>query len=463
MARDYPYPVAFSGGVHRFWWDAALAVAASFLIYFCYVWVIAESPTFRYAGAFAVHPSALAPFVGFAFCLLPLAWLRRSVVQASDFIVLYLYFFLFLPTCALMPYVSESDTRSQFVFLAAITLAFGLVELRRVMRPLRWGDFAMPPQTFEWLLIGLAVAALGVLLWTGEVQFSNISFLDVYERRAALLAEGGGTNPIVFYIGNWGSLAISPLLIVYGLDRRKLMMVGLGLLLALVSFLATSFKSSMFIPLFTIGYYFLIRFLGLKRVWEIVALTLIGICVFSIVVDYFVNYAPFVTWSFQFRLVGNNGFLSAKYLDFFTNMPKGLFADTFGRLLYEPVYHRPIAVIVGESFTTVADNHANGNLWADGYGNLGYLGVFFAAFELLIVLWIIDSAGTGKNLLQVVTVTVPAAFSLANTSVHSTLTSNGALLLLVLLVLMPRQTEPASRPAAERGDRPLVPAGDHPK
>ena len=55
-----------------------------------------------------------------------------------------------------------------------------------------------------------------------------------------------------------------------------------------------------------------------------------------------------------------------------------------------------------------------------------------------------------------------AAFSLANTSVHSTFSSNGAILLFLLLMLMPRTVRAAPAPSVPRGAVNLVSAEERP-
>ena len=154
--------------------------------------------------------------------------------------------------------------------------------------------------------------------------------------------------------------------------------------------------------------------------------------------DLLFNYDPLLTWNFEFRMVGNNGFLSGKYYAFFLDMPKGLYADSVGGMFVSPVYNRPIAEVVGEDFSQLAGNHANANLWADGYGNLGLWGVALSSLEALLLFWLIDSFSRNKDLRLSTALMIPVGFALSNTAVHSMLTSNGGLLLLLLLVVMPR-------------------------
>src|SRR5690242_19684182 len=118
--------------------------------------------------------------------------------------------------------------------------------------------------------------------------------------------------------------------------------------------------------------------------------------------DQLVGEGGFYTWLIHFRFIGNNGFLTAQYFSFFEHAPKGLFQDTFGRFFSAPTYPRPIAEMVGASFS-LDGNHANGNLCADGYGNLGVGGVAFASVSLVLVAWLIDSLTINKSAMVGVT------------------------------------------------------------
>lgn len=449
-----PAPSPFAPAIALF-----AAVVAAALTYYCYVHVIGNNLAFRSIGILANPPAPYSVLLALGFCFAPLLWLQRSIVRPSDFIILYLYVFLFIPTCIMMPFVSRSGVWEQFLFLLCASVSFLLLQIIRYMRPLPLRDLSITePVLFEWIILSIGLIGVATLFLFGTIDFSNISFLDVYERRLVLLAENTGGS-IVFYTANWAALAVSPLLIIYGLDQRRLMMVGVAVAVAGIAFLATSFKSHLSIPIFTAIYYLSLRFFGLQWSWVVIVLSAILISAISLLIDAAINDIPLVTWSLQFRLIGNNGFLSAHYLDFFYDMPKGLFADSFGRFFTEPNYPQPIAIVVGEGFSGVRDNHANANLWADGFGNLGFAGILFAGLELMVFLWLLDSVAAGKRLILGVAAGVPLAFSLANTSVHSTITSNGALLLLLLLMLMPTRAGAAppdvrapARGAAPRSD-----------
>ena len=65
-------------------------------------------------------------------------------------------------------------------------------------------------------------------------------------------------------------------------------------------------------------------------------------------------------------------------------------------------------------------------------------GVGLASFSAVLFCWLADSLGRDLDRIQVSAMLIPLVFAISNTSVHSALTSNGGLLVILLLYLMPR-------------------------
>lgn len=433
----------------RLWFAAVMLLYLLFLRY-SYVDVIAYSAVFKYSGAIALEPVEFAPGAALIVSVLPLVWIRTSLERPSDQIVFYFYAFVYVPACALMPYLTQFSFLDQIGFLLLMALFLGALELRRLIKLWPVADFAITDRGSYLVGIGGAsLAASGVLFWFGEISFGDITNFDVYERRSALLAGGGST--LIFYLANWSALALAPAALVCGLRARSLWVIAAAVVLAVFAFAATSFKSHMFIPLLSGLVYLALERFGAKRMGLILLGGFWSISALALIIDALVNYAPYLTWAFQFRMIGNNGFLVAEYFDFFYENPKGLFADSIGAIFFDPVYTKPIAQIVGESFSAVAGNHANANFLADGYGNAGAPGMAFAAAEALAFIWLADSLGARKDVRVIAAILVPASFNFANTAVHSTLTSNGGLLLLLLIALLPAESpEPGTLAQSHR-------------
>lgn len=414
------------------------AVVFIWLTIYDYTVLVSLDPYLSASGFRALVPSGWTVPVAIVTAMVPLIWIRRQMSQVSDFCVLYLYFFVFVPSCVMLPYTSYLSEGRQFSILLLLLIAFGGVELRRFLPQLVVPKFEMRfESTFRIVMIAAVMLQSFVLLVLGSVSLQNIAFFEVYEDRAAFFADTSATRVLVGYVSNWAAIGIAPVMLVYGLHNKRYLFAGLGLFAALLAFGATSFRSHLFVPLLIVALYYLFRATGAKRAALAVLVLALSITIIPTVIDHIVDSRPAVTWMIQFRFVGNNGFLTSQYFNVFETWPKGYFADSFGRFFFAPSYSIPIAQVVGESFSTLPGNHANANLWADGYGNFGIFGVVFATAELVLFLWLADAITRGQSLYITAPIMLSATFALSNTSVHTMLTSNGGLLLLLLLAVLP--------------------------
>jgi hypothetical protein len=420
-------------------WLIALATTGFiWMTIYAYRDLIALDPYLNANGFRALIPSSWTVPAAIVTAMVPLIWIRRQMKQVSDFCVLFLYFFVFVPSCVMLPYTSYLSEGRQFSILLLLLIAFGAVEVRRFLPQLVVPKIETRfESSFRIIMVALVIFQSFVFLVLGSVSLQNIVFFEVYENRAAFFADTSATRVLVGYVSNWAAIGIAPVMLIYGLHNRRYLFAGIGLFAALLAFSATSFRSHLFVPILSIGLYYIFRATGARRAGLGVLLLALSVSVIPVIVDFMAQSQPAFTWMIQFRFVGNNGFLTSQYFNVFETLPKGYFADSIGRFFFEPSYNVPIAQVVGESFSTLRGNHANANLWADGYGNFGVFGVVFATVELVVFLWIVDSVTRGQSLYVTAPIMLSAAFALSNTSVHSMLTSNGGLLLLLLLAALP--------------------------
>lgn len=428
---------------------AALVCLYQFVTYYIFVDVIGSNTGFVLAG-FEYYPAAdgtIALALGAA--LLPLIWLRIRCDQLSDVLVLQIYFFVFLPSTIYMTVAVPASFERQLQTNAMLLAALLLLEARRFIPPAAFLRASLPEITFMRIIFGLCAAVAIYLAVFGELSLDRLDLSNVYERRAESIQVRGGTLPT--YVANWSSFALAPLALYLGISRRRWILALLGLIIAVESFAATSFRSHLFLPIFAAAVGFLAAFLSLRRIGLLFATLVLAMSILPLALDLVMSSGGLYSWLTHFRFIGNNGFLTAQYFDFFEFAQKGMYQDTFGRFLFDPVYHRPISELVGSDFS-IEGNHANGNFWADGYGNLGFGGVMFASISLLFICWVLDSINNLAFPMAAVVLIVAFGFGVGNTSVHSVLTSNGGALLLALLLLFPRQNLAAP---AHSGAEPL--------
>src|SRR3546814_10748347 len=90
----------------------------------------------------------------------------------------------------------------------------------------------------------------------------------------------------------------------------------MGLAIAVESFAATSFRSHLFVPIFAAGVALTIRAFGIRWFGWVMVSVAIALSVLPLAVDYITGSGGLYRWIVHFRFIGNNGFLTAQYLDF---------------------------------------------------------------------------------------------------------------------------------------------------
>lgn len=417
---------------------ALLVLLYGWLSYYVFVQVIGSNTGFILAGFQYYPPVPYSRALSIVVTLIPLLWLRRSFVQLSDILVFQVYLFVFVPSAIYLTMAVPATFDRQFGIHATLLGAQALLELRRLLPTLSFARLPLDERAYTVLLYLAAIAAIVAMYFLGEYSLDSLDLTTVYDRRAETIAEqSGGILP---YIANATVSSLAPICIIYGLLRRHWLLMLMGLAIAVESFAATSFRSHLFVPLFAAGVTLLFRAFGLRAFAWVFAAIAIMLTILPLAFDYLTGSGGLYSWIVHFRFIGNNGFLTAQYFDFFEHAAKGLYQDSFGRFFFDQQYRQPIAELVGSSFS-IEGNHANGNFWADGYGNLGIAGVAFASLSLVFVNWLLDSMVDRNILFASIAAVVSFGFGVANTAVHSVLTSNGGALLILLLLLMPSDNQ----------------------
>lgn len=420
---------------------AFVAVAAAFALLARYVYadVFATARVFDYMGV-RVEPSSAGVRAAFLFAaVLPALWLPVHLRTPSDLAQLFLYYAVHVQTAVLMPLVSRSPLNHQAVFVAATTAALLVLDARRLLPRLRFP--AMRPDR---RLFWLGVAAFYLLC---VVVFARSGYLtltvapdDVYGLRAELRDRAAELGGLFFRLSLWSGAVLAPFLVVAGLHlRRPVRLVLPGVVLAWMSFVVSSNRSSLIAVPAVLGGYYLLRYTRGRHLAAFMGAAFIALTAVLLLLDARIGLSfdgatvPALTFQIFFRTFSNNGFLSAIYLDTFRTLPDAYYADSFLRWLPGPRLGAPVALIAGATFTDVLGNFANANLWADAYANLGYIGIAVAAVFTALVFWVYDGASAHLDRRVAAALLIVPATVLANTATQTALTSNGVLLLFVLV------------------------------
>jgi hypothetical protein len=138
------------------------------------------------------------------------------------------------------------------------------------------------------------------------------------------------------------------------------------------------------------------------------------------------------------RFLLTPGLLTGAYFHIFNPLAKAHWAYSF----LSPILHYPYSVspsfLVGRLYFSRPELNANASIFADGFANWGFAGLFVETFVLIVALWAVDSASRGMPVaVSALVFTVPA-IALANSSVFTTLLTHGLGAGIVLCLFAPR-------------------------
>ncbi|MBO6639967.1 MAG: hypothetical protein JJ942_17955 [Roseitalea sp.] len=432
-----------------------LAIVFGWLLQVVYRDIILASGVYNYIG---LHWRGIGLTISAAFLflgVLPALWLPLQANKPSQMMALLLHLLVVIPIAALMPNLSYSPLASQFLFVACVVLGLGMISSVGSLPPLSLRPPRLSRPLFRLLMATILFAAL-IVLSSGASINIGLSLFEVYAAREAFLAQADNLGRVFLYTQSAIIYAFGPFLVAIGLVSRNPLALLAGVVLLAVVFFATSFRMAYFAVFAVIGLWLLIRMFP-RRTYAGMLLAFIGLVAVCALADLFLisSVVPYASWVVIFRLFGNAGFLSAGYFDFFFDNEKIIYTQSILAPFFEPRYEVPVPKLIGEFWTDNPENHANANLWADAYANLGYHGILLISLILSLVLWIFDSlARSTSNAVGVLLIVMPS-FALSNIGLHTAILSGGVLFALLLLMLVPPRFGEAGRtsgrPSASSG------------
>ena len=372
-----------------------------------------------------------------ALAALPAFFVPMRLSRAGDLAILILYGIVFVPTVAMQPNFSLAPLSSQLTY--TFTSMGGLAALCWITRA-NFSRFrpisGMTPQAFDILLYVAAGATLIMYAVFSPIRSLVLDLSILYESRADYFSAAASMPVFMNYLFVNASLSLAPLMVARGLYHRRWSMVGLALVLAYLTFVTTSLRSM----IFSVAFVGVVTVLTMWKRPPGVSLFMffLGIAVACITLDAVLPGAlPTMSYDLHYRLFGNAALLSDAYHFYFDGAPKVYFSQSFLSPFIERTAWAPYQVLIGESVSDVAGNHANGNFVADAFANVGYVGVFLAYVLIAAIIVFYQRLAVHKHLQVAALGLVGPAFYLTNAGVHSAILSGGVTFSLVLIALYP--------------------------
>ncbi len=439
---------------------ARMLVLAGILGYVaCFQWMYVNYlyPFWDYFGFDYNAPGPGYLVLAWLLSIVPGLWMPLQLRRPSQFVYWVLYISVFIPSMFVPLYAGLNSPGEILDLMVVLFCGFAIVGSSYLL-PLFRFRFSEIPRSWFWKgFLGLAAA---LTLWMAVVfrhHAQIVSFLDIYDVRNAAndVAEGSQVNYAFMLLTG----AINPFLMGYGLFFKRAAFFLAGASGQLLVYAIGGTKGSILSILFIAGFALLFKVgraaFALKTISS--ALALLGLACFSYVASGY-EPGPLLTIALfvvLMRTLSTGGLLTAQYFDFFRHNPFTYYSHVKGaNLILTYPYQYPLGEEIGLAYAGTTDLDASAHFWAtDGLGGLGLPGILLMSILCALVFWVLDSASQRHDPRFAALVTAYAAYNIANISLFTSLFSGGLALLIVLLYVMPPQSERPREGAGIRTNR----------
>jgi hypothetical protein len=365
--------------------------------------------------------------------------LPRRLTRPSHFIVWILFVVAIVPSLMVPQYtealsVEAAATLSYWVGLSYLPVA--LFGSRRALKGFVPRMRVTPARFWLALGVGAALADAYLLAAVGLGGLEWPSLNDVYGLRGEF-AETKSTTVGLAYVAPYMVNVINPLLMIRGLWGRRWFWLAFGAFGQALVYASSGNKSALLSPAALLVGFLLFRAARRPPAAAVLLGTVVGS--WAMVLMDWISATNDWTSLMVRRFLILPGLSTAGYVAVFTDMEKGTWAYAFLSPFFDyPYGAAEPADIVGAEFFGRDSIHANANMLADGFANLGHPGMLIECLVLVVLLWVIDDAARGIPLPVAATLFFVLALSLADSGIFTSITTDGFLLAILLCACMPR-------------------------
>ncbi|MCH9684896.1 MAG: hypothetical protein K0V04_25900 [Deltaproteobacteria bacterium] len=423
-----------------------VGLAAVYVVLLQWTYVHDLHPRWAYMGLEHHAPAAWVRGTLSVLAVVPALWMPRALGRPSQIGLWFLYLLVYVPSL-LVPMESVGGPPGRWIGLGVMLLGCMAGLCWSYVLPLGRRARMDAPEASPrfWLWFGVAAVGLhvAVVVKFGLPQ-SLPSWAEIYDVRAEFgdVARSGGR--LGAYAVAWAANVINPVLIAWGVVRRRPGVVLLGVAGQLLLFGITALKSVVLSAGLIAVVVFVMRDGGRRfGRWMLGGAT--ALLVLGMLEAHFAD-GQLVAGVLVRRTVVVPGQLMGLYVDYYAQHEHAwLGHSVLEGLVPHASAVAPPRLVGGQYFASVAS--ANASVWADGYANFGGLGMAAATGLLAAVLWAYDRAAVGLPGALAAALFALPAFNLANSALLTSLLTHGVLLVIGVAALLPRVDRAGGQPA----------------
>ncbi|ABF42309.1 hypothetical protein Acid345_3308 [Candidatus Koribacter versatilis Ellin345] len=417
------------------------SAAYIFLLMLMYRTVIA--PDFYYMGLWYVPLHGLSFLVTYTCAMLPACWMPLRMRRPSQLSYWVLYFIMFIPAITIPAHALEIHLSDLVPFQLALTMGFFLAGMGQWFRLITFPSFRISPTTF-WIVFWLVfLAGYGYIINSTHANFVNgmSAFAlggNEYDLRG-VYKKYGESDRLLQYIVDSEASALNTFLVGYGIVRQRWVLSVIGILGELFLFTVTGFRSVLFSTLLLLFVFFQLK--RLHRSFALFPISFSAVIIGSRIMDKVAHTAS-VSSLFLRRLVLEPGLICGWYFEYFNANPKDFFSHSpILKSFTRSVYALPPANQIAAVYFGKPEVSANGNLFADGFAQIGFSGILFFGTALAIYYWVYDCVAKDRDWkIGALMLSVPS-ITLSNTAFFTALVSHGLILAILVQYFSPRSPD----------------------
>lgn len=405
------------------------------------------SPMYGYMGFRWDLPSFLIGVMTIMLSLIPALLLPTGYDRPSSFVLWMFYLIVYIPA-QVVPRFTDPQDHGFTMFQIWLCLAFVILSTIHWLPLLRIRRPSLSPFLFWFGVFALTGISYLLVLYFYGLPTSVPSLANVYTVRTDFNEATAGVPSIVIYITGWQTKVINPLLFGYGLHRKNLFLISLGLGGQVLMYALAGNKSVLFSFMLVLAVYIGYRH-GSKIVSLLITAGATGVVVGGMTVYFLTGYTLPLSL-FVRRLMLVPGLLTGYYVDFFSQNPQTHHLEPISRALFENPYQLRTPFIIGRWYFNSDVTSANANFFADGYAAFGIGGMLVVTLLFGALLWLQDALSLDRPPLMAGMLVAVPAFSATNSALFSSLLTHGILVAALLLFLFPTREARPIRPAGKQ-------------
>lgn len=425
------------------WPGSTLLPAIAYCVVLHWAYANRVSPLFSYLGYRYRTPTWPLYLVAVCVVLTLAVMMPRRLSRTSDFMLWVLFLLSTAPSILLPAYSDIIAPWKAFTFgmVVGACWVLVLVALRMLPQP-RLNTPRLPRGVSTAALVAFSLGVYLLMFRYTGIGLRIVALAEVTQLRLryreALAASGSWLAYLILLQGN----IVNPLFMARGVRRRGLGWLAFGVAGQLVIFSATGYKTILLSVPVVLALALLFHFKARPQ-GAMLPIVVVVVGVLSLVGDSLLGTRT-LTLVFVNRLLITPGVLAAAHVSVFDQLGQLHWSYSFMSRWLDYPLSLPPAFVVGEMFSNSPETSANGNLFADGYMNLGYLGMLIEAAVLVLLLWLVNISTRGRSIALTSIVFVTPTLVLANTSVFTAFLTHGFLAACVMFLLAPQGDWPAS-------------------